>query len=302
MAVDPRSGGGHPADRSSGAKPAAGLAERMSAIADLLTPAERRIAQVLSATNMLAGLETVQKLAERANVSGPSILRFTTKLGFEGFADFQAAVSEDIQSRFTSPLDQYARATAQQRGGLVEHALETFHAGLERTLRRLDHSLLERVARLLSDPRRPVYCVGGRFTQHLAEMLWGHLYQLRPDAHILRAGVVGVQDQLVELGRRAVLVAFDVRRYQTDTIELAERAKARRAHIILITDTLLSPISRIAKDVLTCDLDAPSPYDSLVPCMALVETLIAAVTEHAGERGRLRIAEIESLRSPRESE
>ena len=280
-------------------RPVSGLAEQMNAVAGSFTPAERRIAQILASTNMMAGLETIVKLAQRAKVSGPTVLRFTTKVGFDGYAAFQTAISEDIQSRFTSPLDLYARATAPQRGGLVKRAFESFQGGLSKTMGRLDETLLDRIASLLSDLRRPVYLLGGRFTHHLAEILWGHLYQLRPGTHILRAGVVGVHDQLIEIGRRDILVVFDVRRYQADTIEIAERAKARRAHIILFTDTLLSPIARIANEVLTCDLDAPSPYDSMVPCIALVETVIAAVTEQAGERGRQRIVEIEQMRSSR---
>ena len=272
------------------------LAERIRAAADSFTPAERRIAHILSSTNMLAGLETILKLAQRANVSGPTVLRFSTKLGFSGYAAFQTAISHDIENRFTSPLDQFARATAPQLNGLVKRAIDAFQGGIERTLGRLDKPLLDKIAALLSDKRRPVYLIGGRFTHHLAEMLWGHLYQIRPRAHILRPGVVGIQDQLIEIGRRDVLVVFDVRRYQADTIELAERAKARRAHIILFTDTWMSPIARVANDVLTCDIDAPSPYDSLVPCLALVETVIAAVTERAGEIGRERIAEIEKIR------
>jgi DNA-binding MurR/RpiR family transcriptional regulator len=101
----------------------------------------------------------------------------------------------------------------------------------------------------------------------------------------------------VDLGRRDVLVAFDVRRYQSDTIELAELAKTRRTSVVLFTDTLLSPIARVATHVLTCDLDAPSPYDSMVPCLALMEVVIAAVAERSGMIGKRRIAEIEHLRA-----
>ncbi|HEX3846288.1 MAG TPA: MurR/RpiR family transcriptional regulator [Steroidobacteraceae bacterium] len=274
----------------------AGISERIASAAGSLTPADRRIAHVLSASNMLAGLDTIVKLAQRANVSGPSILRFSAKLGFGGFTEFQDAVREDIQSRFTSPLDLYERARAPQPHGRIRRASEIFQRGIERTLRRLDETQLDRVARALCDVRHPVYFVGGRFTHHLAEMLWGHVYQLRSGAHVLRPGVVSLSDQLVEIGRGDVLAVFDVRRYQADIIELAEQAKARRAHIILFTDTLLSPIARFSRDVLTCDLDTPSPYDSLVPMMALVETVIAAATERAGERGRGRVASIEEAR------
>lgn len=274
------------------------IAERIGAAADSFTPADRRIADILASTNMVAGLETIVKLACRANVSGPTALRFATKLGFASFTDFQAAIRRDIQDKLLSPLDLYGRTT-RGNSGLIANAKEAFCAGVKRTLERLDQTTLARVAAMLIDPARSIYFVGGRFTHHFAEILWGHIYQIRPKAHILRPGVVSSRDLLVDMGRRDVLVAFDLRRYQNDTIELAELAKSRRASVVLFTDTLLSPIARVATHVLTCDVEAPSPYDSMVPCLALVETVIAAAAERSGVTGKRRIAEIERLRSTR---
>lgn len=272
------------------------IAERISAAAETFTPADRRIADILASTNMLAGLETIMKLAQRASVSGPTVLRFSGKLGFGGFADFQEAIRRDIHERLLSPLDLYARAKVGDLG-LVARAKDVFCAGVTRTLDRLNEGTLARVAELLVNPARSIYFVGGRFTHHFAEILWGHIYQMRSKAYILRPGAVSMRDLLVDLGRRDVLVIFDLRRYQRDTIELAELAKSRRASVVLFTDTLLSPIARVATHVLTCDLDAPSPYDSMVPCLALMEVVIAAVAERSGTTGKRRIAEIERMRT-----
>jgi DNA-binding MurR/RpiR family transcriptional regulator len=272
------------------------LGERIRAAAEAFTPADRRIADILASTNMLAGLETIGRLAGQVGVSGPTVLRFSTKLGFAGFADFQDAIRRDIHERLLSPLDLYGRAKA-GNSGLIANAKEVFCAGLSRTLDRLNDATLTRVADLLVNPSRSIYFVGGRFTHHFAEILWGHIYQMRAKAYILRPGAVSLKDLLVDLGRRDVLVAFDVRRYQSDTIELAELAKTRRTSVVLFTDTLLSPIARVATHVLTCDLDAPSPYDSMVPCLALMEVVIAAVAERSGMIGKRRIAEIEHLRA-----
>lgn len=274
------------------------IAERISTAAESFTPADRRIADVLASTNMVAALETVVKLAERANVSGPTVLRFCTKLGYSGFADFQDAIRRDIHERLLSPLDLYGR-TKPGNSELVTNAKEVFCTGVSRTLDRLNTATLAGVADLLVDPARSIYFVGGRFTHHFAEILWAHMFQMRSKAYILRSGAEPVRDLLVDVGRRDVLVAFDLRRYQTDTNELAELAKARRASVVLFTDTLLSPISRISTHVLTCDVDAPSPYDSMVPCLALMEVVIAAVAERSGNTGRRRIAEIERLRATR---
>ncbi|WP_098103758.1 MurR/RpiR family transcriptional regulator [Novosphingobium sp. PC22D] len=273
------------------------FADRIKKHSPQFTPAEHRIADVLFSSNLLGGLDTVAKLAERARVSGPTVLRFASKLGFDSFPDMQGFLRDDIQNRLASPLDLYGRQSSQTgKNTLCTEAADIFSDGIKRTLERIDTQTLEKVADLLSDSSHAVYLVGGRFTHHLAEILWGHLHQLRPRAYILRTGVVSPRDHLVDIGRRDVLVVFDMRRYQEDIVELAEFAKLRRATVILVTDPLLSPIARVANQVLTCDLDAPSPYDSLVPMMAVLELLVAAVTTAAGEKGRQRIVEIEQLR------
>lgn len=274
------------------------FADRVRHHSSDFTPAEHRIVQALFSSNMLAGLETGAKLAERAKTSSPTVLRFASKLGYDSFPDFQSALREEIELRLASPLDTYdQRGVGKSDVGLISDAARIFSDAVARTLGRIDPAVFERVSELLADASRPVYVIGGRYTQHLAEMLWGHLHMLRPRAHILRTGVVSPLDHLIDFGRREVLVVFDVRRYQESTVELAEFAKLRRATIILITDPLLSPISRIANHILTCDLDTPSPHDSLVPGLALTEILVAGTTRAAGEPGRQRLIEIEHLRS-----
>jgi DNA-binding MurR/RpiR family transcriptional regulator len=271
------------------------FADRIKQHSDQFTPGEQRIAEVLFSTNLLAGLDTVVRLGERARVSGPTVIRFATKIGFDSYPDMQASLRLDIESRLASPLDLYGRQSG-EGDTLSTQAADIFSEAIRRSLTRIDAATLDKVANLLADGSHAVYVLGGRFTHHLAEILWGHLHQLRPRAYVLRGGVVSPRDHLVDIGRRDVLVVFDIRRYQEDVIELAEFAKLRRATIVLVTDPLLSPIARIASHVLTCDLDAPSPYDSLVPCMAVVELMIAAITRAASEKGRERIVEIEQIR------
>jgi DNA-binding MurR/RpiR family transcriptional regulator len=102
---------------------------------------------------------------------------------------------------------------------------------------------------------------------------------------------------LLDASRRDVFVIFDVRRYQPATIELARTAANAGATIVLLTDQYLSPISDIAEAVLPARVDAPSPFDSLVPAMALVESLVAGVSDKLGPAARKRIRRLEALRS-----
>ena len=68
------------------------------------------------------------------------------------------------------------------------------------------------------------------------------------------------------------------------------------ATVVLITDPWLSPIADLADHVLTVDVEAPSPYDSMVPSVALVEALVAGVVAKLGKTTRSRISNLERLR------
>lgn len=275
----------------------ASLAARIKTLGDTLTPAEQRIIDIVFSSNLLAGLDTVAKLASRARVSGPTVLRLASKLGFESYPDLQDFLKSEIEVRLASPLKQLGSRRSKTPGAsLATDAEPVFSKAIRRTLSRIDDATLKRVTALLVDPSRSISLIGGQFTHHLAEILFGHLHQLRSRTRVLRSGVASLQEQMVDIGRRDVLVVFDIRRYQEDTIQLAELAKQRRATIILITDPLLSPIARSANIVLTCDLDSPSPYDSLVSCMVVVEIIVAALARAADERSVSRLTEIEKLR------
>lgn len=263
-----------------------------------LTPSERKVARILFATNLMAGFDTVAELARRAQVSGPTVVRFATKLGFSGYPDFQRALRGDLAQRIDSPLRLYGKSAETPRGDrLLDHARDTFTRGIATTIASLASDQFDAVIDLLLDKRRPVWTTGGRFTQFLAQMLHAHLYQLRPNSHVIEYTPAGRPDALLDLGRRDVLLVFDVRRYQKDTIALAQTASSRGATLILVTDPWLSPIADVADHVLTVDVEAPSPYDSMVPCMALVETIVAAMVARLGQSTKRRIAELERLRA-----
>jgi DNA-binding MurR/RpiR family transcriptional regulator len=76
----------------------------------------------------------------------------------------------------------------------------------------------------------------------------------------------------------------------------AQKAAKRGVTIVLITDPWLSPIADFADHVLMASVEAPSPYDSMVPSLAVVEALIAVLVARMGSATRERIEALEDLR------
>ncbi|HEY5858650.1 MAG TPA: MurR/RpiR family transcriptional regulator, partial [Actinomycetota bacterium] len=64
-----------------------------------MTPAERRVARALLETYPTAGLESLPQLADGAGVTGPTVLRFVRKIGFDGYPDFQRSLRQEVQAR-----------------------------------------------------------------------------------------------------------------------------------------------------------------------------------------------------------
>src|SRR5918911_5276617 len=77
-----------------------------------LSPAERRVARALLAEYPVAGLESAGRLAERAGVSGATVVRFATRLGFAGYPDLQESLRREVQERMSSPLVLFERRAA----------------------------------------------------------------------------------------------------------------------------------------------------------------------------------------------
>jgi DNA-binding MurR/RpiR family transcriptional regulator len=260
-----------------------------------LSPAERRLARVLLASYPIAGLESVARFAERAGVSPPTVTRFISKLGFRGYPEFQETLRHEIQARLSSPLARYRDEP--KRDSAFNEGLAVSSRNLTLTLDLLSDRDVKEAVELLADVRRRVMVLGGRVSVTLARYLAGQLHLLRPGIALVDTERSAPAQQLIDMRKTDVLVVFDYRRYQPDTIESARVAAARGCSVILFTDPWLSPASAFARQVLVTSVETVGPFDSLVGAMAVVEALIAAVLRRLGARAEARMQSLERLRA-----
>ncbi|HQW65039.1 MAG TPA: MurR/RpiR family transcriptional regulator [Pseudomonadota bacterium] len=264
------------------------------------TATERRVAHQLLADWPMAGLQSATDLARTTGVSTPTVLRLAARLGYASYPGFQKRLREELAAQLSSPLAKSARAPgsgarrAAARGG--SEFAEAVIRNLRETFANLPPTELDEAGRLLADRRRRIHLVGGRFTDSLARYVSVQLRVLRPDVSHLQDQESNWQDQLLDMGRRDVLVVFDIRRYQPSLLRLAEGASARGARVVLVTDQWLSPIARVAAHLLPARVVVPSVLDSSAALLALGEALLAEVTRRDWSHSRRRMRDLERLR------
>ena len=275
------------------------IVERLREGLDAFPATERRVAHQLLAEYPVAGLQTATHLARTVGVSPPTVLRLVGRLGFASYLDFQRSLRDELSAQLSSPLAKQPSPARKGRSGKPEPAHAEFSDAILRNLQETFASVapgeFDGVVQLVSDPRLRIHLIGGRFTDALALYLSVQLRILRPGVSHMQEQESNWRDQLLDMGKRDVLVIFDIRRYQASLQRLALAAAARQVRIVLLTDQWLSPIVRVATHVLSARVAVPSVWDSSTALMALSEWLLAEVSRQGWEKSRRRIEELEDM-------
>ncbi|MGB0835167.1 MAG: MurR/RpiR family transcriptional regulator [Psychrobium sp.] len=262
-----------------------------------MRPSEKKVARVLISDYPVAGLESISQLSKRANVSGPTVIRFINSLDIESYPNFQRRLLDELQQKTQSPLTMYEETKiSDESHDVLQESASIFVDNINSTFSQQLPSEFDDTLALLMNPKKRISCVGGRFSGFLSNYLALHLQQIRKDTVHLEQSVDAHAQYLLDAGKKDALLVFDFRRYEPQTITLANEAAKLGVEVILITDPYLSPIADIASVVLTTAIVAPSPFDSYVSATALVEAIVAGMIKNLDSQSKKRIAKLEEYR------
>lgn len=263
---------------------------------DALTRAERQLASHITRNYPVAALGSITALAKGAGVSTPTVVRLVQKLGYKGYPDFQTSIRAEVEERLLSPLTKHDRWA----GGVPEtHMLNRFAdavvGNLQATLSQIDHAEFDAIAALLADPKRKIFAMGGRITHSIADYFITHMKVIRQNATLISDTSNAWPPALIDLSPGDVFLAFDIRRYENNVLQVVEIAADQGAEVVLITDQWVSPAAAHARYRMSAHVEAPSAWDSTVAIQVLVETLLAAVQTLTWEETQSRMRRLEEL-------
>jgi DNA-binding MurR/RpiR family transcriptional regulator len=268
-----------------------GVIDRITEHADRLTPAERKVAEVLAGEPQTVAFGTVANVARRAGTSGPSVVRLAVKLGYGGFVDLQA----DVQAELARQLGP-ARDRIRQRppSDLIGRTLAAESDNVTQTLSTMQPATFKTVVDRLSDRRDRVYVLPGEMTQPAGRVLATQLGHLRDGVTLLTGSEVAASRHLATLEVGDVLVAIDMRRYERWVLNVLRRGEAQGAIVVAITDSPLSPLASLASETFLVAAQGVGPFDSLVGALALVNALVAGVAARLRQSATSRLDAIEA--------
>jgi DNA-binding MurR/RpiR family transcriptional regulator len=259
----------------------------VAAVVGDLTPTERRIAEAVVAEPTLLAFGSVSDLASRVGTSRPSIVRFATKLGFDGYTQLQQHVRGNLSRQLSSPSDRIRSENdaAVPVQTTIDESIESVFEALEG----------ERLAQLVGPlvEARTIWILSGEPSLAGAAALRSGLSMVRPGVRLLEEHSYGTDVSDAESGDAAVVIDF--MRYRRQIVLATKVLADAGVTIVAVTDSPLSPLVELADVWSQIEVPAVGPFDSSIPVVALCELLVAQVTKELHEDARNRIDRIETL-------
>ena len=267
-------------------------ADRIGRLGASLTKAERRVAEVVLERPQLVAFGTVAELAAAAEAGAATVVRLASKLGFDGFTALQASVQHDLANELRPAAERIREPVGTD---LVGRHLQLEQANVQTTLRSIDPELLDDVVRHLADPAARVFVLAGDNSRGVAQQLVLDLGALRDDVTVLDGNDIAVRRQIALLRPTDVLVTVDFRRYERWLVEAAAQAADAGVWSVAVTDSLLSPLSAIARRTFVIAAAGAGPFDSHVGTLSVFNLLVTGVADQLRAVATERLDRLEAV-------
>jgi RpiR family transcriptional regulator, carbohydrate utilization regulator len=283
------------------------MLDRVLAALPALPPAEQRVAKLVLADARSFASLPVTELAERSQVSKPTVVRFCRSLGYDGLADFKlklaGAVNEGVPfvhrgvNEDDKPGDIVVKVIDNAVSALLTYRNNAAGHAFERAIEAL-------VAACLNSRRIEFYGVGN--SGIVAQDAQHKFFRLGVSASTVSDGHVQVMSAtMLQPGDCAVIISNSGR--SRDLLDAAEIARGKGATTIAITasNSPLAHASSGSQHVLLA-ADHPEDYDRYSPMVSrllhlvIIDILTTGVALRLGAELRPMLAEIKrNLRSRR---
>jgi DNA-binding MurR/RpiR family transcriptional regulator len=267
------------------------VAERITGSGTNLTPAERRVADVVLQRPQLVAFGTVAELASEAGSGAATVVRLAAKLGFDGFTSLQDAVQAELAHRLRPAAERIRQPVA---ADVVGRTMATELDNVQSTLEQADRAAFGTAVAALSSRTARVAVLSGEASAGIAHQAVGELSLLREGVELVVGTEVAVVRAIALLGPGDACLVIDLRRYDRWVLDAARLAGERGVTLIALTDSALSPLALEADASFTVVAASAGPFDSHVATLALLNAMVAAVADRLRTSATDRLDRIEA--------
>jgi DNA-binding MurR/RpiR family transcriptional regulator len=246
-------------------------------------------------------------LAQTAGVSPSSVVRFSRKLGYEGFQSLKAELQDGVRRQLSSSGRVEKSIRSASDSPRLSHIMRQEADLLGRSLELNSEEDFQGAAKALCRADS-IYFVGQRSSFAIAYFVYYRLCRLGLSCKLVTVGGPAVLfSELASLRKTDLLLVVGFQKISREVQSAVRSAKERRATVLLLTSTAANPVAGKADIVIFADRGSAELLQSVTAGFSLGHALVIAVASQLGTRSlaflnAIDVMEEESLRPKPEAD
>ena len=238
---------------------------------------------------------TASKMGAIVGVSESTVVRFAIELGYDGYPDFQHSLREIIRNRLTSFQRIEVTNNLIGEGNVLDKVLMSDAEKIRRTMEEIDHASFEAaIDRIVT--ANHIYIIGVRSSSSLAGFLNYNFRMIFDNVKFVQTTSGSEMfEQIMRIREGDVMIAISFPRYSKRIINAVEYARSKKADVVVLTDSKISPIASYADQLLIAQSDMASFVDSLVAPLSIINAMIVAVSRKKQDELTERLRALEEV-------
>lgn len=236
---------------------------------------------------------SMREIAARIGVAPATLVRLARALDFRDWSDLRNSFISQLQltpPRYAERADSLVHRQGVE--GLIHEILRAQRQGLDYCGTANPPEAISEAAKILNGA--PRIFLAAFMSCRAPAMVFTYICRLfRSNVQMLGGEGTSLAADLEDIRSDDAVLAINFRPYAHDIHAVARAVRRCRPKLVCIADSRVTPLTPFANNVLLFGADSPSFFPSIMPAVALLESLAAAMLSHAGEHAVSRVRTVE---------
>lgn len=249
-----------------------------------LSRSYRKVADFVLSNYYEVAFMTAAQLAQAVDVDTTTVVRFSQRLGYNGYPE----MLHDVRSQVRSEIYAYyqpASLTPDDPAAVFRNRVEQEEQNLAKMLIHNPASHIESMAAMVERASRIILIAEG-YVVPVAELTAQQLRHRRIESFSAANDTARLAATLVTLTPETLVVGTTSTAYGRDVARAMQYARSRGCPTLGIVGSLHSPINRVSDLVIYAPTDVPGPQSSIVALAAALGALVMLAAKDDDESAK----------------
>ncbi len=278
--------------------------ERIKRYKDKLSHHHIQIASYIINNYKEAAFMNSVQLSKKIDISNPTIIRFATALGYDGYNDMQKNLQQQIRNELSllerfhieveSNLNIEKHRATNNTTPLISKIINTEIENTCNMISCLETDNLNNVVKLISS-KKYIYVAGSQISYSLASYTHYSLSKIKNNIIQVDKWNRDIFNNVSKNNDDTSGIIFALPRYPKATLKIIEEFQRRNIKMIIITDSLLFPYLSMGEYVFLLPLKYLSFLVPLSSSICLINVILAHLVELTPDVSQKNLAQFEEF-------